>query len=130
MDGLKSTNLGRSYWKICDGNLSRKGWQQRSDYALQCILKICGYNNSGIELENNAFLYRTVCDMLIQIKARLMKHTKITDRMCDQELGNTSINSTDIALLDRDNENNISEVEVMDSASEIEEVMDRASDLE
>ena len=49
-----------------------------------------------------------------------MKHTKMTDRMGDQELGNTAINSTEIALVDRQNERNISKVEVMNSASELE----------
>ena len=44
MEGIKAVNVGTYFRSKCDGNMSNRLWQQRSDMALQHLMCICGYS--------------------------------------------------------------------------------------
>lgn len=134
MEGIKAVNVGTYFRSKCDGNMSNRLWQQRSDMALQHLMCICGYSKikDYNELEKNEEIFKSVLDLIIHIKARLMKHTKLTvsafERENDEEnkdfrsLPDDEVNQDESTAFDFMNQKEFqSEEERKESTEELEE---------
>ena len=55
--------------------------QQQSDLALQYLITICGFSREIKEYEvmyKNQELFDSLTDLIVHVKAQLMRHTKLT----------------------------------------------------
>ena len=87
MEGIKAVTVGTYFRSKCDENMSNRLWQQRSDMALQHLMCICGYSKikEYKELEKNEEIFKSVLDLIVHVKAQLMKHTKLTVSAFERE---------------------------------------------
>ena len=91
MEGLKSVNVGTLFRSKCNCDMSSRLWQQRSDLALQHLISICGFSREIKEYEDmrkNQELFDSLMDLIVHVKARLMRHTKLTPSLTDDEANN------------------------------------------
>ena len=104
MEGLKSVKDSVKYFRTkCNNQMSDRLWQQRSDLALQYLINICGLKKLSdySDMQNNNELFESVQDLIVHVKARLMKHTKLT--VCnDVEEENSDVDNLPMPVSDTD----------------------------
>ena len=72
---IDAVKTEKQYKKTLGELESNKRVTERSDFALAYLIKLCGYESVS---DGDEELFRDVLDMITLVKARLMKHTKLT----------------------------------------------------